>query len=193
MAAEGIQIRVDDSEVLSRLASIGRVADRPADIMSAIAAYMVTVGQRNIERETGPDGRRWVPLAPRTAAARIGRTRLRGSANMLRVTNRLYSSISGEATATQAIAGTNAVQAAALHFGATIQMPAREQDIHLGKTNRGKRFVRASAKRKETMRVKVGAHTITIPARPFLYLDGEHQAEILLIAEDGLRAEAGAP
>lgn len=187
----GIQIRVVDREVLDTLDRIDRVAERPGAIMAAIAGYMVTAVQRHFETETGPDGR-WAPLSPRTAARRIGRGR-RGTENMLRVTNRLYSSITGEATDTSAAVGTNVAYAAAQFLGATIKMPAREQDIHLGRTNRGKRFVRASARRKETMRVSIGAHTIVIPARQALYLDDEDRAEILRIVEDGFRKEAVRP
>lgn len=188
MALDGIQLRVVDRDILATLDRIERLADRPAPIMSAISGYMVTAGQRHIETETGPNGR-WQDLSSRTAAKRIGRRR-RGSANMLRVTNRLYSSLTGEATDTTAAVGTNLDYAAPQFLGATINMPAREQDIHLGPSNRGRRFVKASAKRKETKRVKIGAHTVTIPARNALYLSDQDKAEILAIVEDGFRAEA---
>ena len=185
----GIQIKVVDQDVNAALDRIDRVAADPSAIMAEIAGYLVTSSQRHIETESGPDGK-WQRLSPRTAARRIGRRR-RGTENMLRVTNRLYSSIIGESSTNEAMVGTNAIQAALLHFGGPVQMPAREQDIRLGKTNRGKRFVKASAKRGETRRVQVGAHSITIPARPFLYLSDEDTAEILRIAEDGFRREAG--
>lgn len=191
MAAEGIQLRVVDQVVLATLDRIERVAERPAAVMSAIAGYMVTAVQRHFETETGPDGK-WQPLSPRTAARRIGR-RQRGTANILRVSGRLYSSITGESTDDTAMVGTNLKYAAAQFLGATIDMPAREQDIHLGRTNRGRRFVKASAKRKETRRVQVGAHTITIPARQALYLSDSEMAELVNVAEDALRAEAGLP
>lgn len=185
----GIQLRVVDQEVLATLDRIERVAEHPAAIMSEIAAFLVTTVQRHFETETGPDGK-WAPLSPRTAAKRIGRRR-RGTANILRVTHRLYSSITGESTDNTAAVGTNVAYAAAQFLGAKINIPAREQDIHLGRTNRGRRFVRAAAKRKETMRVEVGAHTITIPARQALYLTDEDGAEIVRIVEHGFRAEAG--
>lgn len=191
MATEGIQIRVFDQAVLDTLASVDRVAVAPEAIMSAIAAYLVTSTQRHFERETGPDGK-WRPLSPRTAAKRIGRRR-RGTANILRVTNRLYSSITGEATATEAVVGTNLVYAAIQQLGGDIQMGERQQAINLSTGKGRKRFVKASAKRKETRNVTVGAHTVVIPARPYLYLDDEDRAEILRIAEDGFRAEAGVP
>lgn len=189
MAAEGIQLRVVDREVLETLDRIERLADKPAPIMSAIAGYMVTAVQQHFETETGPDGK-WQPLSPRTAARRIGR-RQRGTANILRVSNRLYSSITGESTDTEAMVGSNLAYAAAQFLGAAIKMPAREQDIHLGRTNRGRRFVKASAKRKETRRVQVGEHVITIPARQALYLNDDDRAEIVNIVEDGFRKEAG--
>lgn len=188
MAAEGIQLRVVDAAVMATLDRIERLATNPATIMSAIAAFLVSRTQRHFQTETGPDGK-WQPLSPRTAAKRTGR-RQRGTAHILRDTTRLYQSITGEASDTEASVGTNVLYAAPHQLGATIQMPAREQDIHLGRTNRGRRFVKASAKRKETMRVTIGAHTIKIPARPFLYLDDEDEAEIQHIVEDAFRAEA---
>lgn len=189
MATEGIQLRVIDETVLATLDRVEQLTEHPAPIMSAIASFLVTATQRHFERESGPDGK-WQPLSPRTAAQRIGRRR-RGTANILRVTNRLYSSITGESSDTEAAVGTNLLYAAVQQLGGTINIPAREQDIHLGRTNRGKRFVKASAKRKETMRVQISAHTITIPARPYLYVTDEEGAEIIRTAEDAIRAEAG--
>lgn len=189
MAAEGVEIRVLDEEVMATLDRIERVADRPLAIMQAISGYLVTTTQRHFETETGPDGK-WRPLSPRTAAKRIGR-RQRGASNILRVSNRLYSSITGEATNTSAAAGTNLVYAAIQQLGGTIQMPAREQEINLGPSNRGRRFVKASAKRRETRRVAVGPYEIRIPARPYLYLTDQDREEIVEIAANGLRQEAG--
>jgi len=188
MAAEGIQLRIVDEAVMATLDRIERLAANPAAIMAEIASFLVSRTQRHFQTETGPAGK-WQPLSPRTAARRIGR-RQRGTANILRVTGRLYSSITGEASDTEARVGTNVLYGAIHQLGGEVNIPAREQDIHLGRTNRGKRFVKASAKRKETMRVKIGAHTVNIPARPFLYLDDEDQAEIQRIVEDAFRAEA---
>lgn len=188
MAAEGIQIRVTSETISKTLDAIERVAENPLPIMRDISVYMVQRGQRHIETETGPDGK-WPRLSPRTAAKRVGR-KLRGTGHILRVSGRLYSSITGEASATEAIAGSNAVYAAVQQLGGTVNIPERQQEIHLGKTNRGKRFVKASAKRKETRSVTIGAHTVTIPARGYLYLDEQDFAEIERIASDGFRREA---
>lgn len=186
--AKGIRISVTDEAVQATLARLDRVAENPSAIMAGIAAYLVKSTQRHFETETGPEGK-WKPLSPRTAALRIGRRR-RGTEDMLRVTNRLYSSITGEGTATEAVVGTNAIYAAIHQFGGTIKQAAREQEIHLSTRKGRKRFVKASAKRKASRRVQIGARSITIPARPFLYLNEADFAEIETIAAEGLRREA---
>ncbi|RWE75449.1 MAG: phage virion morphogenesis protein [Mesorhizobium sp.] len=188
MATEGIQLRLVDQAVMATLDRIERLAENPASIMASIASFLVSRTQRHFQTETGPSGK-WKPLSPRTAAGRIGRRR-RGTDHILRDTTRLYSSITGESSDSEAVVGTNLIYGAIHQLGGDVKIPAREQDIHLGRTNRGKRFVRASAKRKETMRVNIGAHTISIPARPYLYLDDEDETEICEIVEDAFRAEA---
>jgi phage virion morphogenesis protein len=192
MAAEGIRIVVTEETISAALSRVDRVADNPGAIMSDISGYLVTSTQRHFERETGPDGK-WPKLSARTAAKRVGRGRRRGYENMLRVTNRLYSSIVGDSTATEAIVGSNAIYAALQNLGGTIQIPERQQDIHLGRTNRGKRFVKASARRKETRRVSIKAHQVTVPARTFLYLSDEDVQEIERIVAEGFRREADLP
>lgn len=188
--ADGIKLVLDDKAVLARLDQLARAADNPAGAMEAIGQYMVSATQRRFQRETGPDGQKWQRLSPRTANRRTGRSQ-RGYEHILRVKNRLYSSIVYDAKPEQVEVGTGIAYAAAQQLGAEIKIPAREQDIHLGKTNRGSRFVKASRKRKQTQRVKIGAHTIAIPARPYLGVDADDQAEILAIVEDFLRTEAG--
>lgn len=185
----GVQIRVDDRQAIETIDRVVRVAENPAAIMADIEAYLVFSTQRHIETERGPDGP-WPRLSPRTANKRIGRRR-RGYDHMLRVSNRLYSSITGDSGADFAAVGTNVIYGGVHQFGAVIDMPERQQDVHLS-TGRGRRrFVSAARKRKETRRVSIGAHQVSIPARPFLYLDETDRAEIERIAEDGLRREAG--
>jgi phage virion morphogenesis protein len=187
----GIRISVTDETVRKTLDRIDRMAANPADIMADIAAHLVMSTQRHFETETGPSGK-WAPLSPRTANRRIGRGR-RGTANILRVSNRLYSSIVGDSSAKEATVGTNAIYAAIHQFGGTIDKAARSQDINLSTGKGRKRFVRASAKRKRSMTVQIGAHSIAIPARPFLYLDDSDFRAIEAIAAEGFRREADLP
>jgi phage gpG-like protein len=144
--------------------------------------------QRHIETERGPDGP-WPRLSRRTANARIGRRR-RGYEHMLRVTNRLYSSMTPASGSDFAAVGSNLAYAAIHQEGGTIDMPARQQTINLSTNKTGRRrFVRSAAKRKESRRVDVKAHQVKIPARPYLYVDETDRAELVRIAQDGLRRE----
>ncbi len=176
----GTSIIIDKGTVPQALAQIEAVAQHPIDIMRAISGYLVTATQRHIEREEGPDGK-WRPLSPRTVTKRIGR-RQRGSSNILRVTGGLYRSLIGDASENEAVVGSNYVSARIHQLGGVVNIPEREQDIYLGRSNRGPRFVKASAVRKKTKRVTIGAHSITIPARAYLYLSDDDSAAITDIA-----------
>ena len=74
-------------------------------------------------------------------------------------------------------------------------MPEREQRIYLKKIRKKgaarARFVRRGTKGAEERTVQVGAHSVTIPARPYLGLSDEDRQEIGLIVADHLRGEAG--
>lgn len=191
--ARGITLTVTREDVDGTLDRVDRVARDPSPIMSEISGYLVTATQRHIERERGPDGERWPSLSPRTAEKRVGRRR-RGYRTMLRVTNRLYQSISGDFGPDFAAAGTNLPQAALLHFGGEVQREARKQTIYQFYDERSDRFdplFRTKRRSNFARDVDVGAHTVTVPARPYVYVDDDDATEIEHIAEDGFRREAG--
>ncbi|MBP0439437.1 phage virion morphogenesis protein [Tianweitania sediminis] len=178
----GIFIRIDDEAVTGQLQRLEDAAGDMQPAMAAIGAAMLQSTQRRFERETGPDGKKWAPLRPRTAAARIGRGR-RGTANILRVSTRLYQSLTFEASNTEARVGSNVVYAAIHQLGGAIDMPERQQTIHLS-TGKRKRFVRSAAKRKESRAVTIGAHQVRMPARPYLGIDQADRDTITSIVAD---------
>ena len=157
--------------------------------MNAIGAYLVTATQQRFEREQGPDGMPWQRLSPRTANKRIGKTR-RGYEHILRIKNRLYSSLKYQADAASLAVGTNVDYAAIQQLGGTIKKPARQQTIYQRYNPKtgdlDQRFVKRS--RSNFARdVDVAAHSITIPARPYLGISDEDRAEILEIVADSAR------
>jgi phage virion morphogenesis protein len=191
---DGVQIQVDDQAVLATLSAAQRALANPAPIMAAIAPYLMFSTQRHIETERGPEGP-WPRLSPRTANRRIGGRR-RGFENMLRATNRLYSSITGDSGPDYAAVGSNLAYARIQQLGGTIDMPERHQTIYQNYDARKDRFdARFRAKRKSNFArdVKVGAHQVTVPARPYLYIDQTDRDEIERIAADVIRAEAALP
>ncbi len=191
--AKGISIRVEREDVDRTLDQVDRVARDPSAIMSEISAFLVTATQRHIELERGPDGKRWPELSPRTASRRVGGRR-RGYGSMLRVTTRLYQNISADHGPTYAAAGTNMPQAALLHFGGEVKREARRQTIYQHYDERTDTFdplFRTRRRSNFARDVEVGAHTIKVPARPYLYIDDGDAAEIEQIAADGFSREAG--
>ncbi len=184
-----VQITFEDAEIDAFLRLISDAGGDTAELMQDIEAAMVFSVQRRFETETGPDGKAWAPLSPRTASKRIGRRRRRGFENKLRVSGRLYSSITGDSSAAHAAVGTNLVYAATHQEGATIDMPERESRIRLRKVKGRTRFASRKHKRARDVDVTIGAHQITITARPYLGFSKEDRETILEIAEDFYRAQ----
>lgn len=179
------------SDELSPIISdIAKTAQHPGGLMSAFAAYMLTSTQRRFELETDPEGKKWKPLAKRTSLKKI-RSRQRGTANMLRVTNRLYSSLTTQSDETSAVVGTNMVYAAAHQFGGEIQQYARSQRASFRKVRSRWQFSKRGRKGSIEKNITIGEHKISIPARPYLGFSTADIAAMTQIGIDWLEQEAG--
>lgn len=188
--SEGVRIQVDDETVLATLSAAQRVAANPASIMAAVAPELAKQTQRHIELERGPDGP-WQRLSPRYARRRRGR-----DAHILRDKGYLYKNLSADSGADYALVGSNLPYARIHQLGGTIDMPERQQTIYQSYDARRDRFsAKFRAKRKSNFArdVQVGAHQVTIPARPYLYIDQTDRDEIERIAADVIRSEAALP
>ncbi|WP_234689393.1 phage virion morphogenesis protein [Allorhizobium ampelinum] len=185
MTGTSIEIRDGLSPTLNRLVTI---SDDSAEIMSDIAAYLLTSTQQRFERETGPDGQKWQGLKARTASARAGRGRkARGADHILRDTVRLYSSLTTASDARSATVGTNVEYAAIHQFGGVIKQDARTQKLSLKRIRGSKkvRFVKAGAKGATERDATIGAREITIPARPYLGINDADRDEVGAIVMTG--------
>ncbi|QIO60685.1 phage virion morphogenesis protein [Rhizobium leguminosarum] len=193
MADKGIRITVSDAPILAALDRLEAATDNRSQAEDAIGAYLVTSTQRRFEREIGPDGQPWRRLSARTANRRIGTGR-RGYENILRVTRRLEQSFVF-ATENHEIAwGSNVVYAAIQDQGGEIEQPERQQTIYQNydaKTDTFDPKFRTKRRSNFARDVKVKAHTVTIPGRPYLGIDDADRKEILAIIEDHYRTEGG--
>lgn len=196
MAAEGIRIVVNDAAALGGLDKLDVATGNRRAAMEAIDAYLVTSAQRRFERETGPDGRPWTRLKPSTAGKRIN-GRPRGYANILRVTasSGLYSSIFGAVEDDDLIlVGSNKKYAAIHQLGGEIEMPERQQTIYQhydAKTDTFDPKFRKPSRSNFARDVTVKAHTVPIPARPYLGIDDEDRKEIREIIAEHYRLQGG--
>lgn len=164
MTGSKITLRDTASAVLAGLVASAR---HPGELMATFAALMLSSTQRRFQRQQGPDGIAWKPLSSRTANRRIGR-RIRGTANMLRVSTRLYQSVTAASDETSAEVGTNLVYAAPHQFGGEIQQWARSQSMSLKRIRGRYRFARHGTKGATERKVTIGEHIVVIPARPYL-------------------------
>ena len=187
----GITLTIDDAEASRQLNRLVAAAENTEDVLHAIGAAMVQATKRRFDKETGPEGKKWARLSPRTAAQRVTKSGRRGDGHILVRKHFLYDSIVYETTSNRAVViGTNMRYAAIHQFGGSVQMPERHQEINLSTGKGRKRFVQAKVARKRTLRVKIGAHTINIPARPYLGIDDADIAEITHLVEEHFREAA---
>lgn len=165
MAGAGFQVRVDGGE--EALAILARVVENTQDtfgLFDRIGAALVTSTQKRFEDEAGPGGNPW----PQSIRAQVsgGRT--------LTHTGRMVGSITHEPSDRAVEVGTNAIQGAIHQFGGTIR-PISAGALHFQIP--GGDFVMVDE--------------VTIPARPFLGLDADDEAEIIRLAGEWVGLEEG--
>lgn len=193
--AEGIKITISEAPILAALDKLAAATDNRREAEDAIGAYLVTSTQRRFEKQTDPDGKPWRALSPRTAARRIGSGR-RGYENILRVRGRLQQSIVYAIDdAEHEIAwGSNVVYAAIQDQGGEIEQAERQQTIYQNYDARTDTFdpkFRTKRRSNFARDVTVKAHTVKIPARPYMGLDDDDRKEILAIIDNFYRTEGG--
>lgn len=182
MTGVTLGIDIDDraaQEAFARLIARGAHL-RP--VMQDIGPALVQSTQERFDGGIGPDGAAWPPSQ---RAQKTGGQTLVLSGDLAR-------SITFIAAEDSVEVGTNMVYGAIHQFGGEITNHPRSQAIHRQydrKTDTVRnRFARASSRTFTTWH-EVGEHTVFIPARPYLGIDGLDQREILDIITDHL-AEA---
>lgn len=178
-----------DDELSPVLDAIGGAISHPDALMAEFAAAMLFSTQRRFERETGPDGVKWKSLARRTAMRKV-RGRRRGSANILRVTTQLYSSLVAASDATSAEVGSNAVHARIHQLGGEITHYARSQRASFKRIRGQHRFVRPGTKGAKDRNITIGEHSIPIPPRPYLGFSEQDRGTLAAIGREWIEREA---
>jgi len=180
-----IETRIEGIDPLAKaLLRMHALGQRPSPIWDAIGQYGESSTRLRFKNETGPDGQRW--KASKRAQKTGGKT--------LQLKGHLLGSISYRANQSGAEWGTNKVYGAIHQFGGTINKLAFSSTLRL-RTGKGGAllrqkdhanlavFAKKSHKRAVGRRYTVGAHTITMPARPFLGVNAADGIEILHLAE----------
>lgn len=185
MAAR-IEIRVDDEGVLAAFDRVEAAGLDLEPLFDRIGGGLVSSTQTRFQTKTDPQGRKWKPLERATIRAKKGDTRI------LQESGALLRSLTHNATPSYLEVGSADKKAGVHQFGATIEQFARSQRATFVRGRNGRlRFAKATTRLKSrTVRsITIGAHTVTIPARPFLDIS-EADAKMIVDEADAYIAEA---
>lgn len=181
-------VTIKDKDMLDQLQQLVQRMDNPIGFYKNVGEHMLNSLRDNFEQESGPDRKPWQALKPATIKARE-RKRLT-PISKLRATGRLVGSFSSSASSAGAHLGSPMEYAAIHYFGGTIQRKERKQTIYQHydtKTDTLDQTFRKKSRSNFARDVTVGAHTITIPARPYAGISKDDETIIFGIADDWLR------
>ena len=181
-----IDIEIDDAAIQARLTELLARMEHPHGFYKNVGEHMLNSTRANFEREAGPDGTPWARLRAATIRARERKGQV--PIQILRATSRLAASINYMATDSEARWGSPMPYAAIHQLGGTINRSARTGKIYRKRDETGQLGRRFVSKQEATdiTEVGIGAHTITMPARPFLGMSAADQQAVIGIAEDWL-------
>lgn len=190
MTGISLQFELRDEEARRRLQDMIDRMDNRLPFLERVGDRLVRTASDSFRNERAPDGTPWTPLKARTIKARIRKGQL--PLTILKTNTRIGSSLAGSinriATNDEVRIGSPVAYAAIHQLGGTIQQPARAAKIYRMKDaqgNVGRRFVRKD-KANHVTDVQIPAHSVTIPARPFLGVSDDDRAGIMEDAEDWL-------
>lgn len=168
MTGATFTVEIDDLVVRERISSLIHRMENPQPFLQSVGLGLVESTKRRFDQGVAPDGSPWMPLMPSTIRKRIknGKTPIK----ILVETKALEASIISQVEGDVVKVGVNNVGEqsayAAIHqFGGTINRPART----------GRAFGREN--------VSIPAYTITMPARPYLGVSADDEADILELAD----------
>lgn len=177
-------VEVDDREIREALDAILARMEDTRPFLQDIGQLLMNSVQENFRREQAPDGTPWTPLRPGTIKDRL-RAR-RSAKGILRRSGMLYGSIAWQLEGDGVRVGASTAYAAIHQFGGSIDRKARSGTVWHGRLRKGvagRRFAKKTNKTSTATPVQIGAHTITMPARPFLGVSPTDERRILEAAE----------
>lgn len=220
MSAAGIRAKIELGDIQRRLDDVASLLDGAGktSLFRSLAQTLEAETEANFESQGRPS---WVPHSAATKAARMKRNKGASLLQILIDGGFLASSISSYHTDDTVVVGAGGAARAyaAIHqYGGDINVPARQQTVRLRTTASGAlqrqgiegraknlaTFARQDGQRAHKRFVErtatVPAHTVHIPARPYLPFSGppggerlqpEAEQSLLQVLERGLRAALG--
>jgi phage virion morphogenesis protein len=176
-----LELRANNAQIDGALQRLAQAAVNTSPLMRQIAGIMHDEVEENFAQEGRP---KWMGLSPKTLKRKKGD-------KILQESGQLASSIQQGAERTAAFVGSNKVYAAIQNNGGKIERAAYSTKVrhrtdakgNLLRTEhfngKGLIFAKDSHKRATTRWFEVGAHSFSLPARPFLVVTSGGENRIL--------------
>lgn len=181
----GITLEFDATDAKEALKSVGAKLSDAAPLLRDIGEYLLIAHWNRFKIMQSPDGAPWRPLSPDYL-----RDKKKNKNRILYLDGYLSSTLRYQVNGETLLFGSNRPYAAIHHFGGDIPIPARSQQAYFKRQKDGSvgnKFVKKS-KSDFAQYVTIGAHKITMPARPWLGTSADDNAEITRITLDYLRS-----
>lgn len=175
----GVRLEYDAAAVLSRLNVIAAVLDDPQRMLREMGEELLDSTRQRFNSQTAPDGSAWEPLKPA-----YQRRKKKNADRILVLDGYLKNLLRYQVTRDELVLGSDRPYAAIHQFGGTIAIAARSQQAYFRRDKSGevgRQFVK-KARSNFAQRVTIGAHTITIDARPWLGVSAQDEIRLLEIA-----------
>lgn len=183
----GVRIEITRNLASPALARAMTELEGPARqlMLKDMGEYLLSSTRERAARQVGPDGTAWQALSPRYKRQK---DKQRPGLPMLKFDNHMLGDrLSWQVDGNVLLVGTNAPYGAEQHFGHTYQRKARAQELYFS-YKAGVVSPRFVKKRKSNFAqaVNIGAHTVTLPGRPWLGLSAQDETELVEIGKDPL-------
>lgn len=168
MTGATFTVEIDDLAVRARLSALISRMENPQPFLQSVGLGLAESTKRRFDQGIAPDGSPWVPLMPSTISRRIknGKVPLKILVSDGLLRGSIIDQVEGDAVKVGVNAvGDQSAYAAIHQFGGTINRPART----------GRAFGRE--------KVSIPAYTIAMPARPYLGVSADDEADILELAD----------
>lgn len=172
MAGAHLITAIDDQVTRAKLSELAHAGT--GDLLPRLGEYLAAATKDRFATQTAPDGSPWQALKPRYA-----RRKKYNADKVLTLRGYLRSGIHYQPEGTDAVlVGTNAKYGAIHQFGGTIDQPARQATVRYRSVAGRILFAGKKHKRATEREVSIGAHQVSIPARPFLGISSQDDLRI---------------
>lgn len=180
MAGSHLTFTVDDADLRAMLEH--RAQPDTGRLVPRLGEYLQSSTQARFKTQTAPSGAPWAPLKRSTI-----RGKKYNADKILTLRGYLRGGIRWQAPDDNTVqVGTNLEYAAIHQFGGEIQQPARQATVRY-RSKAGRTLFAGRRHKKATERlVSIPAHTVTMPARPFLGISAQDDQEIREIIQEWL-------